>query len=131
MREQRPFFSDRSQAGRLLADRLARRGLKDVIVYALPRGGVPVAFEIAQTLHSPLDLSLVRKIGAPGQPELALAAVVPDQAHGVLAGDAAVLHQPFEHFLELELAVHGSRRRRGVGLRGGGQVGDGCHGGKL
>lgn len=72
----RPVFVDRTQAGRQLADKLAPLGLKNVIVYALPRGGVPVAFEIAQALHAPLDLSLVRKIGAPGHPELALAAVV-------------------------------------------------------
>lgn len=69
-------FIDRAQAGRLLADRLSGHDLRDAIVYALPRGGVPVAFEIALRLDAPLDLALVRKIGAPGQPELALAAVV-------------------------------------------------------
>ena len=46
------------------------------MVYALPRGGVPVAVEVARALKAPIDLVLVRKIGAPGQPELALAAVV-------------------------------------------------------
>jgi putative phosphoribosyl transferase len=69
-------FLDRAQAGRLLADRLSGHDLRGAIVYALPRGGVPVAFEIALRLDAPLDLVLVRKIGAPGQPELALAAVV-------------------------------------------------------
>lgn len=69
-------FADRTAAGRALAQRLAARGLPGpVVVLALPRGGVPVAAEIARTLGAPLDLMLVRKIGAPGQPELAVAAV--------------------------------------------------------
>ena len=74
----RPFtlFPDRAEAGRRLAALLGARGLTNVIVYALPRGGVPVAFEIAKALDAPLDLILVRKIGAPGAPELALAAVM-------------------------------------------------------
>lgn len=71
-----PLFTDRAEAGRWLAEKLAARPLGDAIVYALPRGGTPVAFEIAQALNAPLDLALVRKIGAPGQPELAVAAVV-------------------------------------------------------
>lgn len=70
------LFTDRAEAGRWLAEKLAVRHLGEVIVYALPRGGTPVAFEIAQALNAPLDLALVRKIGAPGQPELAVAAVV-------------------------------------------------------
>ena len=69
-------FSDRKEAGLLLADRLLRLRLPPPItVIALPRGGVPVAAVIARVLHAPLDLVLVRKIGAPGQPELAMAAV--------------------------------------------------------
>jgi putative phosphoribosyl transferase len=70
-----PPFSDRSDAGRRLAKALAAKGLDNVAVYALPRGGVPVAREVALTLRAPMDLLLVRKIGAPDQPELALAAV--------------------------------------------------------
>ena len=70
-------FADRVQAGRLLGERLARMHLAPPrVVLALPRGGVPVAAEVARALHAPLDLVLVRKIGAPWQPELALAAVV-------------------------------------------------------
>ena len=69
-------FADRTQAGRLLAERLLAMGLAQPVVYALPRGGVPVAREIAWALQAPLDLILVRKLGAPGEPELALGAVV-------------------------------------------------------
>ncbi len=69
-------FADRTEAGRLLAARLIEKAYEDPVVLALPRGGVPVAIEIAHALHAPMDLVLVRKIGAPGQPELALGAVV-------------------------------------------------------
>lgn len=70
-------FADRAEAGRALAGQLQRMALPGpVVVLALPRGGVPVAAEIARTLQAPLDLLLVRKIGAPGQPELAVAALV-------------------------------------------------------
>lgn len=70
-------FADRAEAGRALAGQLQRMALPGpVVVLALPRGGVPVAAEIARTLRAPLDLLLVRKIGAPRQPELAVAALV-------------------------------------------------------
>lgn len=69
-------FQDRSEAGRLLADRLiAYSAHPDVIVLALPRGGVPVAFEVASALDVPLDIFLVRKFGVPGYEELALGAI--------------------------------------------------------
>lgn len=70
------MFTDRTDAGRRLAERLARLDLEDPVVYALPRGGVPVAVEVARRLGAPLDLILVRKIGAPGWPEVAMGAVV-------------------------------------------------------
>ena len=70
------LFSDRRDAGRRLAGKLAHLNAADVVVCALPRGGVPVAVEVAKALDAPLELLLVRKIGAPGAPELALAAVV-------------------------------------------------------
>lgn len=70
-------FANRSQAGQLLAQRLAAENLHGPrVVVALPRGGVAVAAEVARELHAPLELLLVRKIGAPWQPELAVAAVV-------------------------------------------------------
>jgi putative phosphoribosyl transferase len=70
------LFADRSEAGRRLAERLLRFKDQRPVVLALPRGGVPVGFEVAQALDAPLDLVLVRKIGAPFQPELAVGAVV-------------------------------------------------------
>ncbi len=70
-------FADRTEAGRALASRLADEHLPAPrVVLALPRGGVPIGAEIARRLHAPLDLLLVRKIGAPWQRELAVAAVV-------------------------------------------------------
>ena len=68
-------FSNRTEAGRRLAAQIAGLRLKNTVVYALPRGGVPVAVEIAKAVHAPLDLALVRKIGAPRNPEVAVAAV--------------------------------------------------------
>jgi predicted phosphoribosyltransferase len=69
-------FRDRREAGRLLAARLASYARRpDVIVLALPRGGVPVAYEIARALGAPLDVYLVRKLGLPGREELAMGAV--------------------------------------------------------
>jgi putative phosphoribosyl transferase len=70
-------FIDRADAGRQLAERLARETLPPpIVVLALPRGGVPIGTEVARRLGAPLDLLLVRKIGAPWQRELAVAAVV-------------------------------------------------------
>jgi predicted phosphoribosyltransferase len=69
-------FRDRADAGRRLAGALARYAKDNVIVLALPRGGAPVAAEVAASLNAPLDLLLVRKIGCPPQPELAMGAVV-------------------------------------------------------
>ncbi|PYQ02896.1 MAG: phosphoribosyl transferase [Acidobacteria bacterium] len=70
------LFHDRREAGRVLASRLGRyAGRPDVLVLALPRGGVPVAFEVAEALGVPLDVFLVRKLGVPGHEEVALGAI--------------------------------------------------------
>jgi putative phosphoribosyl transferase len=72
-------FVDRTEAGQLLAIALkayAKRA--DVIVLGLPRGGIPVAFEVAKALHLPLDICLVRKLGVPGHKELAMGAIASD-----------------------------------------------------
>lgn len=69
-------FKDRRHAGRLLADELSRyRDEPSLLVLALPRGGVPVAFEVADRLGAPLDVFTVRKLGVPRQPELAMGAI--------------------------------------------------------
>lgn len=70
------MFHDRQQAGQKLAEELLKLHLANPVVLALPRGGVPVAAEIADALNAPLDLVIVRKVGAPGNPELAVAAIV-------------------------------------------------------
>ncbi|MCL4191346.1 MAG: hypothetical protein KJZ87_06340 [Thermoguttaceae bacterium] len=70
------MFQDRRDAGRRLAEKLAKyRGLPNLLVLGLPRGGVPVAFEVAQSLASPLDIFVVRKLGVPGREELAMGAI--------------------------------------------------------
>lgn len=69
-------FKNREVAGKALAEAIAAKALPDPVVLALPRGGVPVAAEVARALNAPLDLVMVRKIGVPWQPELAAAAVI-------------------------------------------------------
>src|SRR6266481_2392805 len=70
------LFQDRSEAGRSLAAKLRNFANRpDVVVLALPRGGVPVAYEVAKALNVPLDVFVVRKLGVPGQEELAMGAV--------------------------------------------------------
>ena len=94
-------FSDRSDAGRLLADRLAQLDLPDPVVLALPRGGVPVALEVARRLRAPLDLVLVRKIGTPGHEELAAGAIVDgDQPELVLNRDIVASYRIDPAWLE-------------------------------
>jgi putative phosphoribosyl transferase len=71
-----PKFRDRTEAGRLLAKKLGKyANRKDLLILALPRGGVPVAFEVANTLNAPLDVFVVRKLGVPGEEELAMGAI--------------------------------------------------------
>lgn len=68
-------FRDRAEAGGLLGQELAKRSLDKAIVLGLPRGGVPVAHEVAKALRAPLDVFIVRKLGLPGQEELAMGAI--------------------------------------------------------
>ena len=76
MNEARLPFRDRRQAGRVLADRLAHyHGHSNLLVLALPRGGVAVGFEVAHALHAPLDVFVVRKLGFPGHEEYAMGAI--------------------------------------------------------
>jgi putative phosphoribosyl transferase len=84
------LFQNRREAGRELARRLTRyAGRSDVIVLALPRGGVPVAAEVAAALQAPLDIFLVRKLGVPSHPELAMGAIAEG---GVKVLSAALIH---------------------------------------
>jgi putative phosphoribosyl transferase len=100
-----PHFVDRADAGRKLAEVICRRPPDAPVVLALPRGGVPVAFEIASALHAPLDLLLVRKIGAPGYPEFALGAVVDgDDPQMVLNEQAMAYTGASQHYVEEEAA---------------------------
>jgi putative phosphoribosyl transferase len=86
-----PPFRDRRDAGRILATYLrAYAGQPDVLVLALPRGGVPVGFEVATALGAPLDVFLVRKLGVPGHEELAMGAIA---SGGVQVPNPSVLHQ--------------------------------------
>ncbi|WP_074708658.1 phosphoribosyltransferase [Nitrosospira multiformis] len=90
-------FADRAEAGRMLGEVLSvYAGRTDVLVLALPRGGVPVAYEIARTLAVPLDIWLVRKLGVPGQEELAM---------GAMAGaDTLVLNKEIIKLLNIDEA---------------------------
>ncbi len=90
----RALFRDREHAGRLLGERLAAyAGRRDVLVLALPRGGVPVGLEVARSLGAPLDIVVVRKLGVPFEPELAMGAIA--------SGGAAVLNEQVVDMLGL------------------------------
>lgn len=87
-------FRDRTEAGKLLATQLnAYANRRDVTVLALPRGGVPVAFEVARALHAPLDVLVVRKLGVPGQEELAMGAIA--------TGGVRILNNDVVQFLDI------------------------------
>jgi predicted phosphoribosyltransferase len=92
------YFLDRRDAGRQLAQKLTRYvDRPDVIVLALPRGGVPVAYEVSQAIHAPLDVWIVRKLGLPGQEELALGAIA--------SGGIRILNQDIVDILGVGQAV--------------------------
>jgi len=115
------IFENRSDAGRRLAEALLRFKGRDPVVLALPRGGVPVGFEIARALGAPLDLVLVRKIGVPFQPELAAAAVVDGESMELVVNEEIVAAAGVsEDYLQREAArqVEEIERRRRVYLEG-------------
>jgi putative phosphoribosyl transferase len=115
------LFADRGEAGRRLAEGLMHLAGQSPVVLALPRGGVPVAFEIARALEAPLDVVLVRKIGAPFQPELALGAVVDGgRAETVLNDDLVRELQIPEGYIADESArqLEEIERRRELYLEG-------------
>jgi predicted phosphoribosyltransferase len=97
--DQSQRFRDRREAGRLLGQQLSRyKDRDDVIVLALPRGGVPVAFEIARQLKAPLDVFVVRKLGVPWHPELAMGAIAGDGVE-VLNGDVVTAYNIPPHVI--------------------------------
>jgi putative phosphoribosyl transferase len=119
-------FRDRAQAGRMLADSLAPRyrGRDDVVVLALPRGGVPVGYEIARAIGAPLDVLVVRKLGLPHQPELAMGAiatggvqVVHDEVAALVGSDVLeqVATREKEELERRERAFRGGRAPLDVG----------------
>ncbi|MGZ5277311.1 MAG: phosphoribosyltransferase [Caldimonas sp.] len=114
-------FMDRVEAGRLLAQRVAALELVDPVVLALPRGGVPVAAEVARVLRAPLDLLMVRKIGAPGQRELAVAAVVDGDRPEIVIDEETLRWSGADRaYVEAEakLELKEIERRRTLYLRG-------------
>lgn len=96
-------FRDRQDAGRHLAAALTHYRNQDAIVLALPRGGVPVGYEVAKALGAAFDVALVRKIGAPGYPELGLGAVVDGADPQVIMNEAIVeMVKPSKAYIEAE-----------------------------
>jgi putative phosphoribosyl transferase len=114
-----PPFADRADAGRRLAEALgAYAGRDDVIVLGLPRGGVPVAAEVARSLPAPLDVCVVRKLGVPGDEELALGAIA---TGGVLVlNDRVVadLHLSEQAIADVAAVELAELRRRELAYRG-------------
>jgi len=115
-------FRDRSEAGRRLAEALSAYRGRDAVVLALPRGGVPVAAEVAAALQAPLDLILVRKIGVPTQPELAMGAVVDGATPIVVRNEdviefAGITEDEFDAECAREFAEIERRRQLYIGER--------------
>jgi predicted phosphoribosyltransferase len=115
-------FRDRQEAGRRLAAALASLRKERPVILALPRGGVPVASEVADSLASPLDLVLVRKIGVPKQPELAMGAVAEGSPPVTLRNEPVVwalriANRDFEAVRDRELLEIERRRRAYLGDR--------------
>ena len=115
-------FADRDAAGRALAQRLASVALPGpIVVLALPRGGVPIAAVVARALKAPLDLLLVRKIGAPWQPELAVAAVVDGNPPDIVVDDETMAMTGVDREYidrQAQYELHEIERRRRAYLRG-------------
>lgn len=115
------MFRDRTDAGKRLAACLQRLTQEPLVVVALPRGGVPVAFEVAKALQAPLDVVLIRKIGAPGQPELAVGAIADgDFVETVINADLANETGATAEYIEQqkEAALEEIERRRARYLKG-------------
>ena len=107
------FFKDRAEAGRFLAQKLVQYADRpDVIVLALPRGGVPVAYEVAQTLKAPLDVFVVRKLGVPGFEECAVGAIASGGIRVLNERVVSYLHIPAEVVDEITAMAFSELERR-------------------
>jgi putative phosphoribosyl transferase len=111
-------FRDRTDAGRQLAERLRPRDLVVPMVLALPRGGVPVAYEVAEALHAPLDVFVARKIGAPGHPEFGIGAIAEGGTEVANADFVRVLRLSPAHWRRLVDAERRELERRVQHYRG-------------
>lgn len=106
------YFTDRTDAGKQLADKLTKYINQDVIVYGLPRGGVVSAYEVAKRLHAPLDLIITRKIGHPYEPEYAIAALSENGKIVENKGELVhVNHAWFEKEIQIQHAEIQRRRK--------------------
>ena len=113
------IFEDRRHAGRLLAERLAEYGHRDdVIVLALPRGGVPVAFEVARRLQMPLDVLVVRKLGFPGHEEYAMGAIASGGARVLNEEALAAVNLPPSLIESVAAREEQELKRREIAYRG-------------
>jgi putative phosphoribosyl transferase len=111
-------FVDRVDAGRRLADRLQHLRGQDVVVLGLPRGGVPVAFEVAQALDAPLDVIVVRKLGVPFQPELGMGAIGEDGVRIINHEIVQLGHVTDAELAEVEQRERAELERRARRFRG-------------
>lgn len=121
-------FADRVEAGRALAEVLGTMALSDPVILALPRGGVPVGYEVAKALRAPLDIIMVRKIGAPGHKEYGIGAIVDGASPQVVldhaaasmvgASDAYIEGEVASELAEIERRRATYRTGRPVSVRG-------------
>jgi putative phosphoribosyl transferase len=114
-------FSDRTDAGRQLAGPVSALDLRSPVVLALPRGGLPVAYEVAVALDAPLDVLVVRKVGAPGHPEFGIGAIA--EAGSIVVDDESVqalglTTEAFDRLVEAENSELDRRVRHYRGERG-------------
>jgi putative phosphoribosyl transferase len=112
-------FRDRAEGGKLLARELSKYAdRRDVLILGLPRGGVPVAFEVANALHAPLDVFVVRKLGVPGHEELAMGAIATGGVRILNYGVIQAMNIPDEVIEAVGAREHLELKRRELAYRG-------------
>ncbi|WP_307806932.1 phosphoribosyltransferase family protein [Naasia sp. SYSU D00057] len=113
------MFRNRQHAGEQLGERIRTLGIRDAVVLGLPRGGVPVAAEVARALAAPLDVILVRKLGSPSNPEYAMGAIGEEGVRVVHPQILEALHVSAEQLAAIERAERVELERRAARYRGG------------